>query len=142
MRKYCMYEILENISKMKKPEDKINALRLTNNPALKALLKYAYDPKIKFLLPTGEAPFKPTSFLDQEARLFTEVRRLYLFIEGGNPNLTKLKRESLFIQLLESIDPRDAKLINCVKDKKLPFKGITVKIVSEAFPGLISEGAE
>jgi len=140
--KTCMYEILENISKIKKAEDKINALRSTNNAALRALLKYAYDPKVKFLLPTGEAPFKPSPYLDQEARLFTEVRRLYLFIEGGHPNLTKLKRESLFIQLLESIDPRDAKLVNCVKDKKLPFKGITVKIVSEAFPGLISEEAK
>ena len=43
----------------------------------------------------------------------------------------------LYIQLIESIDPRDAKLINCMKDKKLPFKGITAKIINEAFPDLI-----
>jgi hypothetical protein len=60
-----------------------------------------------------------------------------LFIEGGNPNLTPLKRESLFIGLIESIDPEDAKVLLAAKDKKLPVKGITSTIVNEAFPGLI-----
>jgi hypothetical protein len=70
--------------------------------------------------------------------LYTEIRRLYLFVEGGNPNLSKLRREMLYIQLLESVDPNDAKLLNYVKDKKLPFRGITAKIVNQAFPNLLN----
>lgn len=132
-----MYEVLESVSQCKKSEEKVDMMRRECNAALQALLKYALDPNVRFLLPKGDAPFKPCPFDDQHARLYSELRRMYLFVEGGHPNLTKLKRESLFIQLLESIDPQDAKLLIHVKDKKLPFKGITPKIVNQAFPGLL-----
>jgi hypothetical protein len=61
---------------------------------------------------------------------------MYLFIEGGNPNLTKLKREMLFIQLLEGVHKDDANLLCHIKDKKLPFKTINNDIVKKAFPNL------
>lgn len=139
MKRRSIYELLEEVSKCKKTEEKIQKLRQVDNAALRVILKYAFDPAIKFALPTGAPPYKPCEFLDQEARLYTEARRLYLFCEGGNPNLSKVKREMLFIQLIESIDKNDAVLLNHVKDKKLPFKGITAKIINEAFPGLITQ---
>jgi hypothetical protein len=139
MKRKSLYELLEEVSKCKKTDEKINKLREFDNAALRAILKYALDPTIKFVLPHGAPPYKPCEFLDQEARLYSEIRRLYLFCENGNNNLSKLKREMLYIQLLESIDKNDAKLLNSVKDKKLPFKGITAKIVNEAFPGLITQ---
>ena len=70
--------------------------------------------------------------------LYQEARRLYLFLEGGNDNLTALRREQLFISFIESIDKEDAKLMLAAKDKKIPYKGITAKLVNTAFPGLIS----
>ena len=105
-------------------------------PVVQQILKYAFDPKIKFLLPEGRPPFKPNEFVDQEGILFSEARKLYLFVEGGNNNLTKFKREMLFIQFLEGIDKNDAELICAVKDKKLPFKSINEQIVKQAFPNL------
>jgi len=138
MKLRSMYEVLESVSKCKTSDEKIQMLRKDGNGAIQALLKYALDSEVKFLLPKGDAPFKPCPFPDQHARLYTEIRRMYLFIEGGHQGLSNNKRESLFIQLLESIDPYDAKLICSVKDKKIPFKGITPKLVNEAFPGLIS----
>ena len=42
----------------------------------------------------------------------------------------------MFIQTLESIDPEDAELLCSIKDKKIPYKGITSKLVTEAYPGL------
>jgi hypothetical protein len=138
MSRKSIYELLEEVSKCKKTEEKIGKLREIDNAAVRAILKYALDPTIKFILPSGEPPFKPCEHLDQEGRLYTEIRRLYLFCENGNNNLTKMKREMLYIQLIESIDKNDAKLLNNIKDKKLPFKGITAKIVNEAFPGLIT----
>ena len=71
--------------------------------------------------------------------LYSVVRKLYLFIEGGNPNLTKMKREQLFINLLESIDKDDAELLVSIKDKKMPYKLITRKFVEKVYPGLINE---
>jgi hypothetical protein len=130
-------EVLKLASEQKTKEEKINVFRKNDSSALRTVLKYALDPAIKWALPPGAPPYKPTSYLDQQAMLYSEARRLYLFVEGGNPALTPLKRETLFIGLLESIDPEDAKLLLSAKDKKLPVKGITAAIVNEAFPGLI-----
>jgi hypothetical protein len=73
--------------------------------------------------------------------LYTEARRLYLFLKGGNPNLTPFRREMLFINLLETVHPNDAKLLLTVKEKKLPYKGLTLNLIKEAYPGLINEQA-
>ena len=61
-----------------------------------------------------------------------------MYLKGNQPDLTQLKREMLFIGLLESIDKRDAELLIAVKDKKLP-RTISTKVVNLAFPGLINE---
>lgn len=97
-----------------------------------------FDPSIKWLLPEGVPPYKPNDLVDQQHRFYTEARKLYLFIEGGNPNLKQLRRETLFIELLECLDPADAKLLISVKDKTLTYPGVTKDIVNLAFPGLIA----
>lgn len=132
-------EILDKVSKVAKKEEKIEMLRKHDSSAIRTILKYALEPQIKWALPEGDPPYKPCPYLDQENMLYSEARRLYLFIEGGNPNLNKIKREALFIELLESIAPADAKLICAAKDKKIPYKGINVKLINEAYPGLINE---
>ena len=66
------------------------------------------------------------------------VRKLYLFVEGGNPNLKQVRREYLFVELLESIDPSEAELLLQVKDKKIKCRGLTYNLVKETFPELIS----
>ena len=134
-----IFQILEQAAEQKSAADKIAILQQHQGAALYTILKYAYDPSIVWDLPEGKPPYKPCPFPAQEMRLFAEIRRLYLFIKGGNPNLTKLRRESLFIELLESVHPSDAEILVCIKDKKLPYKGITAKLVKEAFPGLIEE---
>lgn len=134
-----IFQILEQASKLKSTEEKIAFLRTNDSAALQNILKYAFDPSIVWDLPDGEPPYKPCPYPGQEMRLMSEIRRLYLFVKGGNPNLTKIKREALYIELLESIHPEDAKLLNAVKSKKIPYKGITSKLVKEAWPGLIME---
>jgi hypothetical protein len=141
MRK-SVAEILEEIAALKKKEDKIAKLRENvSNMVMLKILQWTYDQRIKWLLPEGEVPYNPTKYLDQEGNLYNEARRLYLFVEGGNPNLKQIRREFLFIQLLETLSPKEAQLMASVKDKKLPFKGISEKLVQEAFPGLINEAA-
>lgn len=130
-------EVLKKVSEQKTKEEKIEMFRKNDSSAIRTILKYALDPTIKWALPPGTPPYKPAPYLDQQSMLYQEARRLYLFIEGGNPGLTPMKRETLFIGLIESIDPEDAKVVLAAKDKKLPVKGITAAIVNEAFPGLI-----
>lgn len=136
MRK-SVAEILEEASKITKKEERIQFLRQNYNPVLGKIVQWTFDSRIKWLLPEGKVPYNPTKYLDQEGNLYNESRRLYLFVEGGNPNLKPVRREFLFIQLLETLSPKEAALIESIKDKKMPFKGLTAKFFEEAYPGLI-----
>ena len=130
-------EFLENVSKLKKREEKIGALKYNDSFVIRTILQGAFDPRIKWLLPSGIPPYKSSELTDQENVLIRESRRLIHFVEGGNPGLKQTRREALFIELLESVSPKDAILLCNIKDKKLPYKGITADIVNEAFPGLL-----
>lgn len=134
-----IFQILEKAAELKAVAERITVLRENDSGALRMILKYAYDPAIVWDLPEGAPPYKPCPYPAQEMRLFAEARRLYLFIKGGNPNLSKVRREALFIELLESIHPSDAQLLVSIKDKKLPYKSLNAKVIKEAFPGLIEE---
>lgn len=108
--------------------------------ALRVVLQYALDPRVEFILPIGTPPYKPTEHLDQEGNLYRDFRKLSNFIKGGGyPDMHPIKRETLFVQFIEGLFPQDAELICSVKDKKIPYKGITAKLVNQAFPGLVKE---
>lgn len=128
--------ILEFTSKLPNEVEQIRCLQANDNSAIRTILRFAFDPNIKWLLPTGAAPYKPCEYPNLENMMYTEARRLYLFVEGGNPNLTVLKRESMFVDLLQSVTPEDARLLVAIKDKKLPFSGLTAETVLKAYPGL------
>ena len=67
-----------------------------------------------------------------------EWTKLYNFIKGGNDSLKSLRRETMFIQILEGLHPLDAEILCLVKDKKLYDKyKITKENVSEAYPDII-----
>jgi len=59
-----------------------------------------------------------------------------MYLLGNNPELGKVKREMLFIGLLESLHPKDAELLIAVKDRNIT--AIDEEVVNLAFPGLIS----
>lgn len=139
MARLGISQTLDECSKINSYGARVDFLRAHDNGALRTVLKYALDPAIEWDLPETDPPYKECEFPAQELRLMTEARRLYLFIKGGNPNLHTVRRETLYIELLESVSPEDAKLLNSIKNKKIPYKGITEKLVKEAFPGLLDE---
>ena len=132
--------ILADVAKAKnKKEKKEILLKHGNNGALREILKYTYDPNIKFLLPPGDPPYN--SVVDETENptyLYGLIRKLYLFVEGGNPNLKSQRREYLFIELLESVHPKEAEILLQMKDKKLKCNGLTYNLVKETFPKLIT----
>ena len=66
-----------------------------------------------------------------------EFTRFYNFCKGGNDQLKSLRRETMFIQMLEGLHPLDAEILCLVKDKKLEEKyKITKELVSEAYPDI------
>lgn len=132
-------EFLEKVSKLKKRYEKVAALKMNDSFVLRTTLQAAFDPRIKFLLPEGEVPYNQNKLPDQEGNYINLARKLIYFVEGPYTNMRSSKREQMFIELLEAIDKHDADMLVHIKDKKLPFKGIDVNIIKEAFPGLIGE---
>ena len=67
-----------------------------------------------------------------------EWTKLYNFVKGGNDALNSLRRETMFIQILEGLHPLDAEILCLVKDKKLYDKyKITKANVTEAYPDIV-----
>lgn len=129
-------EFLDKVGKLKRTQEKVDALRANDSYVLRVVLQAIYDPNVKFALPEGEPPFKPNELVDQEHVLIHDARYITYFIESLSPDISTMKRESMFIEFLERLDPRDAKLLLQMKEKK-PVKGITVQHVVEALPNII-----
>lgn len=134
-----LYEFLYKISKYKKTQDKIDALRANDTFSLRVILQGAFDPNVEWLLPPGTPPYTPNDLVDQQHVLHREAEKLRYYIKGFHENLAQPKREAMFIELLERVDPKDAELLCAIKDKKMPFPGITLQHVKEGLPGLIPE---
>lgn len=103
---------------------------------LRVIFEYAFDPEKKWILPEGNPPYKEDSApIGMSAtNLLMELRRLYVFCRE---DLSPLKREQLFINLLEGVHPSEAKMLLAIKDQSIPklYKKITHKLVHEAgFP--------
>jgi len=137
--KLSIAEIINKVATLKTTAEKVEWLRKNDSQPLRSVIKYTYDNNIEFLIPDTPPPWKKNDYVGVEGMLYKEVRRLRIFIKGGGyDQLNKVKRESLFISLLEDIDNADAELL-CVMIAKKPFKGLTLKTVQEAFPGIIQE---
>jgi hypothetical protein len=131
--------IFEEVAAASSFEARKKVLLENESSPLKDLLKYAFHPEIKFALPSGAPPFKTVGSPDEynPTYLYPNIRKFYLYIEGGHDGLTQLRREQLFVQMLEGLHPKEADIVIQVKDKKLKFRGLTYKLVKNTFPEIL-----
>ena len=67
-----------------------------------------------------------------------ESKNFYHFIRGGNDGMNNLRRESMFINMLQGLHPLEAEIVCLVKDGNLSDKyKITRENVTEAYPDII-----
>ncbi len=130
-------EILTKVNNAKMKDDKIKVLRDNDSVPLRQILKGAFDPKIEWDLPEGTPPYKVNEAPagTEHTLLFTETKRLWHFVKGADASLNKMRKETLFIQILEGLHKSEADLLINVKEKKLnnTYKGLTANLVKEAF---------
>ena len=159
------FEVLSLASKQRSNAKKVEVLRKYEHNSIKAIFIWNYDDSSISLLPPGEVPYSSlkdeqnssgtlsTKIGQQTTTMqfnntvnankgFTTLRReltkLYNFVKGGNDKLNGLRRETMFIQILEGLHPLDAEILCLVKDKKLYDKyKITKENVSEAYPDIV-----
>jgi len=130
-------EILDKVSKIKSKKEKVNFLQKNNSDSLRMVIKSAFDPKIKWLLPEGDVPYARNDAPEgtEHSVLAYESRKLYHFLEGGNASITQNKRELMFVQMLEGLHESEADVLCAAKDKVLhqKYKGLSEPVVKEAF---------
>ena len=134
-------EILRKVSNAKTKAEKVKLLREHNSNALRQVLIWNFDESVISMIPEGEVPYTPNDAPTgtDHTRLESEYRGLYRFFKGGDNKIKPLKRETMFIQLLEGLSAEEAELLCLAKDKKITskYKRITKAVVQEAFPGIV-----
>ena len=134
--KLLMHEILQKVSNAKTKKEKIALLKEYNTQALRSLFIINFDDTVVSLLPEGSVPYTPNDAPEctEHTLLEKEARLLHHFFKGGS-NVSRTKRENMFIQMLEGLNKGEAEVLVLVKDKKLGKRWkITKACVSEAFP--------
>ncbi len=162
-----IFEVLNLVSKQRTNNKKIEILQKYEDLSLKTILIWNFDETVISLLPEGDVPYastgEQTSYsgtlsnkiedavskmeelnsnslgsMDQgRSSIRKEYNMFYNFVKGGNDSLSSLRRETMFINILQGLHPLEAEILCLVKDKKLQTKyKITKEIVSEAYPDI------
>ena len=135
-----VHEILDYVESQKTKAKKVQALQEYRDDSLTAILIWNFDERVQSAIPDGQVPYKENEVPvgTDHTSLRREWKNLYHFIKGGNDELSSLRRETMFIQMLEGLHPEEAKIICLVKDKNLTQKyKLTRQLVAEAYPDIV-----
>ncbi len=159
-----VFEILNVVAKQRTNAKKIEALKKFEHPCLKAIFIWNFDESVISMLPPGDVPYAAVNEMDSfkgtlsekisdavekmgelgtnslgsqdqgRSSIRKEYEKFYNFVKGGNDGLSSMRRETMFINLLQGLHPLEAEIVCLVKDKQLQTKyKITKEIISEAY---------
>ena len=138
-----VYEVLDDFRNATTKQDRLDVLRRNNSFALKSILQGALDPRVKFTIkevPKYNKVDVPPGL--SYSHMSDALSKVYLWTEG-NPKrpegLTEKRATELLLQLLESLEPKEAEVFAAMIRKDLKIPHLTQKLVNEAFPGLLPE---
>ena len=130
-------EVLTKVNNAKTKDKKIAILKENDSEALRAIIKSSFDPKIQWVMPEGDVPYKPNEVPEgtEHTRLNQEYRQLWHYIKGADAKTPQFRKEQMFVQLLEGLHEDEAKDLCHAKDKVLhqKYKGLSDNVVKEAF---------
>lgn len=163
-----IFEVLEVVCKQRAKAKKIEALRKFDDPSLRAILIWNFDTSLVSMLPEGDVPYasagEQTAYSGQlsdkigdavnkmseigtqslgsqdqgRSTIRKEYKNFYNFLKGGNDGLSKMRRETMFINILEGLHPLEAEILCLCKDKKLGTKyKLTQEVIAEAYPNIV-----
>ena len=139
-----VHELLEAVDSERVKARKLDLLRTHGEDSFKMTMIWNFDESVISMLPEGNVPYQPVESdvqasvdkgLPQRSTIRNTARQFYRFVKGGDDAMNKIKRESLFINILETLPPPEAEILVLVKDKALNTKyNITKELVAEAYP--------
>ena len=160
-----VFEVLELASVQRSSAKRVEVLKKYEHDSLKVIFVWNFDESVVSLLPKGDVPYGDVkdqnvytgTLSDNLAReasggeaatkqdlqgqgrtsLRREYQNLYHYVQGGNNTLSTIRREMMFINLLEGLHPKESELLCLVKDGNLSDKyQITLDVVQEAYPDI------
>lgn len=134
-----VHEIFTLVGATRKKAEKIKILKQNDHMAVRDVLRGFFDKRVTWRVPTGEPPYTPSEVFNYPSNLLREhLKFKYIANTVHSKDLPKVKRERLYVEILEGIHPEDARIvIDMVNREKI--KGITAGLIKEAFPGLLPE---
>ena len=139
-----VHELLEAVDSERVKAKKLEILRTHGDDSFKMVMIWNFDESVISVLPEGNVPYQPVEGdvqaskeqgVPQRTTIRNAARQFYRFVKGGDDQLNKIKRESIFINILQTLPQPEAEILVLVKDKALNTKyNITKELVSEAYP--------
>ena len=139
-----VHELLEAVDSERVKAKKLEILRTHGDDSFKMVMIWNFDESVISVLPEGDVPYQPVEGdvqaskeqgVPQRTTIRNAARQFYRFVKGGDDQLNKIKRESIFINILQTLPQPEAEILVLVKDKALNTKyNITKELVSEAYP--------
>lgn len=159
-----MFEVLDLVVKQRTKAKKIEVLREYRHDGFIAIFLWNFVPSLESALPPGDVPYAALRDLELgndtlsetvnkqinskqsvdaygalgKTSIRTEYDKFYNFLKGGNDSLSSIRRETMFINVLEGLHPREAEIVILTKDKRLSDRyAISFDLVREAYPDVV-----
>jgi hypothetical protein len=137
-----IYEVFDEFELAESKKDRLKVIEKNLSKTLVDVFLLTYHPDYQWLITEMPENYKiPTDMLPglSPQQLSTEIRKMYLFRKGDDSaeRLSPEKRTQLLLQMLETIEPREAEVVIGIFQKDLGVKGLNYKFVKEAFPNLL-----
>ena len=136
-----MYEVFDEFELANSQQEKLLVIQNNLSKTLVETLRLTYHPGFQWLVHEMPHNYKIPDIPPglSFCQLGTELRKLYLF-QKGNPtaeNLDPRKQNELLIQLLESLEPREAEVVIGIFKKDQGVDGLTYDFVKASFPDML-----
>ena len=142
-----VHEILEAVDSEKVKAKKLDILRTHGDDSFKMTMIWNFDESVISVLPEGSVPYQPVEGdvqaskeqgVPQRTTIRNAARQFYRFVKGGDDAMNAIRRETMFINILEGLHPLEAEIIVLVKDGKLEDRyKITKDVVATAYPAIV-----
>ena len=140
MTTFSISEIITEACKLTEPSEQVEYLKKNNSKELRNILILMYDNKFTFAIPSTAPPYTPSVHTESHGHLYREARKLGFFVNElpDGKNLDRVRKEALFIQMLEVVDKDDA-IVLLRMIRKEPYAELLAETINEAFDGIISD---
>ena len=122
-----IHEVFTTLGRANKHEDKAKALLDNDSIGLRTLMRLNFDSNINLNVNDEieyEEAEEPKTTLHKETRNYASLT---------NKFTSKDVNSNQFKSILESLDPREARILNAAKNKSLKMRGLSRKLAIEVW---------